>query len=409
MKILFVVGRHAYGDPARGEGYEYANMLPALRSLGHEVVHFESFERSVYSDFAALNAAFLDAMERERPDLVLCVFMTCELWTETLDLARATFPATIVTWGTDDSWKYAQFARHIAPHVDCYATTWAAARTGHGATGCATGVLTQWAAKEAMLAAPLPAGECSGQVGFIGAAYGKRRRWIEDLRTAGIEVECFGHGWPNGTIEAAAVPRIIRDSVISLNFADSGIHWRGLVPYRSRQIKARVFEVPGAGGLLLTQPADQLDRYYRLGEEMVVFDSAGQLLERMRHFLAHPDERDRIAVAGLNAPGANTATRGDWRTCSTGDAARTPRRKGACKRRCIACAPGAALLEQAHRPGPWLNALRGALVFAFRLIWGERRGPRAARRLLYELSWRFAGAKTFGASGWPGRLFYRES
>ena len=72
MKILFVAGRHAYGDPRRGDGYEYANMLPALASLGHAVIQFESFDRSAYADFAALNAAFVSTVERERPDIFLC-------------------------------------------------------------------------------------------------------------------------------------------------------------------------------------------------------------------------------------------------------------------------------------------------------------------------------------------------
>ena len=410
MKILFVVGRHAYGDPARGEGYEYANMLPALRSLGHEVVHFESFERSVHGDFAALNAAFIDALEGERPDLVLCVLMAYELWTETLDLARSSFPATIVNWGTDDSWKYAQFARHIAPHVDCHATTWAAARDRAQRDGQRNWVLTQWAANDAILAAPLPARECGRRVSFIGAAYGNRRRWIGALRTAGIDVECFGHGWPNGAIAAAEVPRIIRDSLISLNFADSGIHWRGVVPYRSRQIKARVFEVPGAGGFLLTQPADQLDRYYRPGEEIVAFDSVEQLIERIRHFLAHPEERDRIAAAGhARTRREHTYSRRLERLLD--EATRLGRREAQGRAGADASHVRQVLasLAQAHRPGPWLNALRAALVFPLRLVWGEQRGPRAARRLLYELSWRLAGAKTYGASGWPGRLFYRES
>ena len=43
MKILCVLGEHNYGDPGRGECYEYVNFLPALKSLGHEVVFFESF------------------------------------------------------------------------------------------------------------------------------------------------------------------------------------------------------------------------------------------------------------------------------------------------------------------------------------------------------------------------------
>ena len=38
-------------------------------------------------------------------------------------------------------------------------------------------------------------------------------------------------------------------------------------------------------------------------------------------------------------------------------------------------------------------------------IWGAERGQRAARRALFELSWRTLGKKTFAAQGLPGRLF----
>ena len=34
MNILCVFGEHAYGDPARGEGYEYVNFLPCLAETG---------------------------------------------------------------------------------------------------------------------------------------------------------------------------------------------------------------------------------------------------------------------------------------------------------------------------------------------------------------------------------------
>jgi spore maturation protein CgeB len=53
--------------------------------------------------------------------------------------------------------------------------------------------------------------------------------------------------------------------------------------------------------------------------------------------------------------------------------------------------------------------IRTALVGVLKPIFGKARGPRAARRMLYELSWRFAGATTYRAKGLPGRLFYAES
>jgi spore maturation protein CgeB len=56
--------------------------------------------------------------------------------------------------------------------------------------------------------------------------------------------------------------------------------------------------------------------------------------------------------------------------------------------------------------GHWLRRLVAGPLSA---VFGRVRGPRAARRLVYELSWRLAGKTTYCARGLPGRLFYAES
>jgi spore maturation protein CgeB len=405
VKILCVFGRNAYGDAARGEGYEHANFLPALHALGHETVLFESFDRSAYSDFAQMNRAFVDAIETQRPDAILCVLMGYELWTETLDLARALCSGPVINWGTDDSWKYAQFARFIAPHVDCYATTSVSAMEQARRHGLPNVVLTQWAARDTTMERPLPVAQCRYRVSFVGSAYGNRRRWIEQLSRRGIEVDCFGYGWPKGPVAAADIPRIVRESAISLNFGDSGLHLRGLRPYRSRQIKARVFEVPGAGGFLLTEAADGLEHLFRDGSEIAVFRDADELAEKARYYLEYPDERDRIALAGHErCARSHTYTRRFEELLMQATHLKTQRnfeRSGGVK--------DLSMLAAKHRPSRPLRLLRAILVSTFSLAFGRRRGARAARRFLFELSWRIAGARTYSASGWPGRMFYRES
>jgi spore maturation protein CgeB len=266
-------------------------------------------------------------------------------------------------------------------------------------------VLTQWAARDTTLAQPLPTAHCRYRVSFVGSAYGNRRRWIEQLSQRGIEVDCFGYGWPKGPVAAADIPRIVRESAVSLNFGDSGLHLRGLRPYRSRQIKARVFEVPGAGGFLLTETADGLEHFFRDGSEIAVFRDADELAEKARFYLDHPDERDRIALAGHErCARSHTYTRRFEELLMQATHLKTHRnfgRSGGVKELSI--------LATKHRPSPSLRLLRAILVSAFSLVFGRRRGARAARRFLFELSWRIAGARTYSASGWPGRIFYRES
>ncbi len=404
MRILCVFGRHNYGDPTRGDGYEYENFLPALRALGHDVSFFDSWGRSAYCDFAELNRAFLRRVDQEQPDVIFCVLLGYELWRDTLDIVRSNGSAVIINWGTDDSWKYEQFSRFVAPHVDYYATTYPKAAEKAHCNGLDNFVLTQWGASRDTLVEPLPARQCAHPVTFVGSAYGNRRKWIEILRARGIQVECFGHGWPAGPVSATDLLRIYRESVLTLNFGDSGIQFRGLLPYRSRQIKARVFEVPGAGGCLLTEPAQYLEKYFRIGEEIIVFDGPEELTERINYFLANPEQRDAIACRGFERVRMEHTYDRRFEELLENLAQRVIQRPI----RSIDW-PIFEQVASRHKIGPWLAWFRTLCVSCAALIWGKRRGARAARRLAFELSWRLRGAWTYGAAGWPGRMFYRES
>ncbi|MHB1143147.1 MAG: CgeB family protein [Sulfuricaulis sp.] len=408
MKILCAFGKHNYGEPGRGEGYEYSNFIPALRRLGHEVVHFETWNRTGHSGFAGLNLDFLKTVERENPDLIFCVLMHYELWLETLEIVRRRCRAVLVNWSTDDSWKYPQFSRFVAPSFDVYATTYPEALQKSMNDGLSHFLLTQWAANAEKLQEPLPADRCRYPVSFVGSAYGNRPRWIAQLAKRGIEVACFGHGWPNGPVSAVEVPRIIRESAISLNFGDSGIVMDGWIPRRSRQIKARIFEVPGAGGFLLTENADHLGDFYTPGKEIAVFDGIDDLTGKIRHFLAHPGERDRMAGAGhARTRAEHTYDRRFKDLLET--ATRSGHAEVASRKQSRIDFSEFSAAAKIHETGWLLRAFRFCLLAPCVVLFGRQRGPRAARRLLFEISWRLGGRRTYSAAGLPGRLFYRES
>jgi spore maturation protein CgeB len=66
----------------------------------------------------------------------------------------------------------------------------------------------------------------------------------------------------------------------------------------SDQIKGRNFEVPGCGGFLLTGMAENLGQYYEIGKEVACFDDRHDLIDKVRYYLEHEDEREAIAQAG---------------------------------------------------------------------------------------------------------------
>ncbi len=402
MKVLCVLSRYAYGKPERGENYDYIHFVPVFERMGHEVAFFDSGDRSLHSDFSALNNALVEKVTSWRPDLIFCVLMHYEIWFETLDLIRSHSPAVIVNWGTDDSWKFEQASRFFCRHVDLHVTTDKVSADAALSKGLSNVFLSQWAASSATFAEPLASHSCRYDVSFVGSMYGYRAEWIAALRRSGVSISCFGHGTEHGVVGATEIAEIYRTSRISLNFSGAGQYSRG---GSTRQIKARTFEVPGAGGFLLTEFAPALDRYFEAGVEIETFMSPDQLVKKVRHYLDHPAKRDAIAQAGhrrtvedhsyerriseiMQTVQPLMSERKDrpWRLSSDALAAHVTRyRRG--------------------REG-WLRAF---LVGLFSIVFGTQRGPRAARRLVFEISWRLCGATTYSARGLPGRLFYTES
>lgn len=409
LKILFVCGEHNYGDVRRGTGYEYANILPALRNLGHEVVFFESWNKQCYTDFADLNIRLLETVIEFSPDIVFIILMNFEIWLETLDQIRFGTGAYVINWAPDDSWKFRESSRFLLDHVDLHCTTSPVAHQAAQRMGYTNVFLTQWAANSQVLSAPRPARECPIQVSFIGTAYGNRRRWIKGLQRHGIAVQCYGHGWPNGPLTTEQLLSVMRDSVISLNFADSELIFSKGRLHRSRQIKARTFEVPGAGGFLLTEMAPGLHAYYEPDNELVTFNKLDDLAVIISDLLQNPDKRD--AIAGAAHKRTLSCHTYEHRLSVILEHVQSTRLQSPLPVKLNADPLRSTLvkLAECHTRRGVAHYLKTVLVIPARILFGSRRGPRAARKFLYALYWRLFGAKTYRAMGLPGRLFYRES
>jgi hypothetical protein len=69
-----------------------------------------------------------------------------------------------------------------------------------------------------------------------------------------------------------------------------------------RDITMRVFEAPAAGALLLSNPmANGIDDVLTLGEHYVQYTDEASLIAQVEYYLAHPEERERIAAKGRAA------------------------------------------------------------------------------------------------------------
>jgi hypothetical protein len=130
-------------------------------------------------------------------------------------------------------------------------------------------------------------------VTFVGSRYGIRERIVETLREAGIPIEVFGSGWPNGAVSSARAAEIFGQSRIVLGVG-SVAHNEDI-----RTLKLRDFDAPMAGALYITHRNPDLASLYQEDEEIVLYETATECTEKIRFYLDREDERARIAQAGL--------------------------------------------------------------------------------------------------------------
>ena len=137
---------------------------------------------------------------------------------------------------------------------------------------------------------------------FVGRVYRERPALIQRLRDAGLKVLVRGTGWPEGRAKPEEMIAIFNQSRVNLNLSDPPKYvnrFKRLLGRRQppKQIKGRNFEIPGCGGFLLTDLAENLEEYFEPGKEIGVFEGPDDLVEKVRYYLSREQERAGIAEA----------------------------------------------------------------------------------------------------------------
>jgi len=112
-------------------------------------------------------------------------------------------------------------------------------------------------------------------VSFIGDLRGERRRYFNKIRF---------HNYTNVFNEQHAIA--VSETKINLNFTEGGT-------------SDRTYKILAAGGFLLTQPWANIEKDFRIGTDLDVFESEAELEEKIIYYLANEDERKRISESGF--------------------------------------------------------------------------------------------------------------
>lgn len=141
-------------------------------------------------------------------------------------------------------------------------------------------------------------------VSFVGQVENKigRQRYIDALEAAGIKTAVFGFGTAGGRLTLPEKTEIFNTSKINLNFSGvtevTGLTRGSEIVKRKTQIKGRIIEVSLCGGFVLTEAATGLDKVYEIGRELEVFSDEKELVEKVKYYLSHDEEREEIAERG---------------------------------------------------------------------------------------------------------------
>jgi spore maturation protein CgeB len=335
MRILYAAMKYDYGQPTQGLSFEHYNFYESLLDMGHDILYFDVGTLTRERGRDAMNRRLLEVAHTERADLMFTVLMRDELDPATVQQISDDTDTVTMNWFCDDHWRFESFTRHWAPRFNWAVTTASSALPKYAALGYHHVIKSQWACNPGRYRPlDLPS---QYDVTFVGQPHGDRRFVIEQLRRAGIDVRVWGQGWGQGRIEQDEMIRVFNQSRINLNLSNSSVTpnpigrvidiathaietsplppagreriARRLAVLRGRigsttssafadQIKGRNFEIPGCGGFLLTGHADNLEDFYIPGDEVVCFAGVDELVDRIRHYLRHPEDGDAIAYAG---------------------------------------------------------------------------------------------------------------
>lgn len=150
---------------------------------------------------------------------------------------------------------------------------------------------------------------------FIGSAFYNRLKLFDEIADylSTLNLKIIGQWWEKLESFSKLEPFIVNDTIgpgeaasyysgakINLNLhrgSDAAAHFEG----NKLEVKAvspnnRTFEIAGCGGFqIVDNVREDLGKYFTIGQEIETFESPQDLVEKIKHYLGHPDKRLEIA------------------------------------------------------------------------------------------------------------------
>lgn len=297
-KILFVLTKWAGGNPDHGLSAYEESYWQSLQTCDlADIALFHPDEYYLTHHKTRAEQALIDKCIEEKPDLIFTIMLAgdyyafCNPTDKALEIIRDQLKIpVVVTFGDFQVPFVLDFAHQLEPYVH--------AIIGTGSTSPIIKVakphkfLYSWVPKDARYFYN-PGYERDIPITFSGSRKPRpdRVKRFEALEAAGIDVLLTG-GEYEVHLSTEEYANVYQRAKIALSFCHSFRHYF--------VTNARTFEVTLCGAMLLEEEGYETAKLFTPYEDYVPFTTNKDLIDKIRYYLAHEDERERIATNGCN-------------------------------------------------------------------------------------------------------------
>lgn len=284
-------------------------------NLGHEVRYIDTNTRSLpvigtKVGVGRMRGRFIDAVDRTDPDVVF-VIKGDDLPRSTIEEAKRTVDATFCNWNPDNPYMTRSMERTLDMYLDAIPAydlifIWSTELFSD---------LREYGAKQVEhlpfgfdptvhYPAPVTA-DYEADVAFVGHPSPKRKRLMKALTDLDVDLAIYGDYWERWSM-ARRLRQHARDGTIygekyCSAFCSADIVVNVVSDHNLDAYNMRSFEIPATGSFMLTSDTDGQRSIFTEGTEAAYYEDEEELKQSVRYFIAHSDERDSIASAGITS------------------------------------------------------------------------------------------------------------
>ena len=289
----------------RGANDMVRQMMLGLRAAGAEVLEYSTddypealdtegrpYDRGTTGPVWLRWESLREPIARFDPHLVICNAGGLSFRPEAARELRRR--ACLLGIALSDPDVFEPATRHIAAHFDLFLTNAPGCVPRYQALGARAGVLSI-ATNQAFFHPVPPRPEYACEVLVLGRAHPDR---VEPARALvdRFDTHVYGEGWEEHGIASRGL--IYGEDVLAALSSAKATVIFFLTGGGHALVKVGLFDFAAAGALVVTNRFAEVERYFEYGREIVGFDSTGDLVRKIRHYLDHPGEAEAVRRAG---------------------------------------------------------------------------------------------------------------